>query len=230
MARIIQSNFYVTLFDLILLCSNEFKVIKDSLPLGVNLLAVSKGHDHESIRKLYGYGQLDFGESRLQEAIPKKIDLNDLKQIRWHFVGTLQKNKVRGVIKEFDFIHSVDSLPLLERISRISKEEQKSPNIFLQVKFKDDPNKGGFLKQDLLKSWSKMISLNNINLIGLMTIPPIALNPYQRKDLFCECRDFANYLGLEDCSMGMSNDWQEAIKAGASWIRLGSLLFGKRQI
>ena len=111
---------------MILIGSNEFKIIKDSIPLGVNLLAVSKGHHHESIRKLSGYGQLDFGESRLQEAIPKKSDLNDLNQLRWHFVGTLQKNKVRGVIKEFDFIHSVDSLPLLERISRISKEEKLS--------------------------------------------------------------------------------------------------------
>ena len=165
----------------------------------------------------------------MQEAIPKKINLDDLKQLRWHFVGTLQKNKVRGVIKEFDFIHSVDSLPLLERISRISQEEQKTPNIFLQVKFKDDPNKGGFLKQDLLKSWSKIISLNNIRLIGLMTIPPIALNSNQRKDLFYECRNFANHLGLKDCSMGMTNDWQEAIECGATWIRLGSLLFGKRQ-
>mgnify|MGYP001493059610 FL=1 len=208
---------------------NKFKIIKDSLPIGVNLLAVSKGHRHESIRKLSGFGQLDFGESRLQEAIPKKIDLNDLNQLRWHFVGTLQKNKVRGVIKEFDFIHSVDSLPLLERISRISQEEQKIPNIFLQVKFKDDPNKGGFLKQDLLKSWTTITSLKSINLIGLMTIPPITLNSCQRKDLFCECRNFANYLGLKDCSMGMSNDWQEAIQAGATWIRLGSLLFGKRQ-
>ena len=196
----------------------------------MNLLAVSKGHHQESIRKLYNYGQFDFGESRLQEAIPKKIDLNDLKQLRWHFVGTLQKNKVRGVIKEFDFIHSVDSFPLLERISRISQEEQKTPNIFLQIKFKDDPNKGGFLKQDLLKSWHKIISLKNINLIGLMTIPPIALDSYQRKNLFCECRNFANHLGLKDCSMGMSNDWQEAVQGGSTWIRLGSLLFGKRKI
>ena len=196
--------------------------------MGVNLLAVSKGHKHDSIRKLSGYGQLDFGESRLQEAIPKKIDLNDLKQIRWHFVGTLQKNKVRGVIKEFDFIHSVDSFSLLERISRISKEEQKTPNIFLQVKYRDDPKKGGFLKQDLLKSWPKIVSLKNIHLIGLMTIPPIALDLDQRKDLFCECRKFADHLGLKDCSMGMSNDWQEAIQGGATWIRLGSLLFGKR--
>ena len=212
-----------------MICSNEFKKIKGSLPLGVNLLAVSKGHDHESIRKLSDFGQLDFGESRLQEAIPKKKDLNDLKQLKWHFVGKLQKNKVRGVIKEFDFIHSVDSLSLIERISRISQEEQKIPNIFLQVKLRDDPQKGGFLKQDLLKNWSKIVSLKNIHLIGLMTIPPIALNFDQRKDLFYECRNLANHLELNDCSMGMSNDWQEALECGATWIRLGSLLFGKRK-
>ena len=212
-----------------MICSNEFKKIKGSLPLGVNLLAVSKGHDHGSIRKLSDFGQLDFGESRLQEAIPKKKDLNDLKQLKWHFVGKLQKNKVRGVIKEFEFIHSVDSLSLIERISRISQEEQKIPNIFLQVKLRDDPQKGGFLKQDLLKNWSKIVSLKNIHLIGLMTIPPIALNFDQRKDLFYECRNLANHLELNDCSMGMSNDWQEALECGATWIRLGSLLFGKRQ-
>ena len=212
-----------------MICSNEFKKIKGSLPLGVNLLAVSKGHDHESIRKLSEFGQIDFGESRLQEAIPKKKYLNDLKQLKWHFVGKLQKNKVRGVIKEFEFIHSVDSLSLIERISRISQEEQKIPNIFLQVKLRDDPQKGGFLKQDLLKNWSKIVSLKNIHLIGLMTIPPIALNFDQRKDLFYECRNLANHLELNDCSMGMSNDWQEALECGATWIRLGSLLFGKRK-
>ena len=209
--------------------ANEFKKIKHSLPLGVNLLAVSKGHEPVSIRKLYGYGQLDFGESRLQEAIPKKNHLNDLNQLRWHFVGKLQKNKVRGVIKEFEFIHSVDSLSLIERISRIAHEEKKIPNIFLQVKFRDDPQKGGFLKQELLKCWPKIVSLKNLHLIGLMTIPPISLNLDQRKDLFCECRNLANHLGLKDCSMGMSSDWQEAIEGGATWIRLGSLLFGKRK-
>ena len=99
--------------------SHELKKIKDELPLGVGLLAVSKGHSSECIRKLSGYGQLDFGESRLQEALPKKYELNDLNQLHWHFVGKLQKNKVRGVIKEFNFIHSVDSLALIERIARI---------------------------------------------------------------------------------------------------------------
>ncbi len=207
---------------------NEFNKIKDYLPSGVALIAVSKGHNSECIRKLSGYGHLDFGESRLQEAIQKKNDLNDLNQLRWHFVGKLQKNKVRGVIKEFDFIHSVDSFPLIERISRISQEEQKTLNIFLQVKFRDDPQKGGFLKQDLLKTWPKIVSLKNIHLIGLMTIPPIGLNLDERKDLFCECRNLATYLGLKDCSMGMSNDWQVALEGGATWIRIGSLLFGKR--
>ena len=211
-----------------LIDSKNFQEVKESLPSGVSLLAVSKGHSQESIRKLSNYGQLDFGESRLQEAIPKKNDLRDLDQLRWHFIGTLQKNKVRGVIKEFDFIHSVDSLPLLERISRISKEEEKTPNIFLQVKFRDDPKKGGFLKHDLLESWPDIILLNNVNLIGLMTIPPISLNSDQRKEVFNECRNLANHLGLKDCSMGMSSDWKDSIEDGATWIRLGSLLFGKR--
>ena len=210
-------------------CFNEFQLLKNRLPLGVSLLAVSKGHHQESIRKLFGYGQLDFGESRLQEAIPKINELNDLNTLRWHFIGKLQKNKVRGVIKEFDFIHSVDSLSLLERISRISQEEQRIPNIFLQVKFREDPQKGGFSKQDLMQSWPKIVSLKNIHLIGLMTIPPIAHDFNQRKNVFFECRNLANHLGLKDCSMGMSNDWEEAIEGGATWIRLGSLLFGKRQ-
>ena len=209
---------------------NEFQRIKDYLPVGVNLLAVSKGHHQDKIREFYRYGQLDFGESRLQEAIPKKKALDDLKQLRWHFVGKLQKNKVRGVIKEFDYIHSVDSLSLLERISRISQEEQKNPNLFLQVKFRVDPQKGGFDKKDLFESWTKIISLENINLIGLMAITPLILDSDQRKDLFHECRDMANCLGLKDCSMGMSKDWKEAIDAGSTWIRLGSLLFGERKI
>ena len=208
--------------------SNEFTKIKDSLPLGVYLLAVSKGHPSESIRKLSVDGQLDFGESRLQEAIPKKNDLKDLNELRWHFVGKLQKNKVRGVIKEFDFIHSVDSLSLIERIDRISQEEEQTPNIFLQVKLREDTNKGGFLKKDLLKSWPKIVSLRNIHLMGLMTIPPRTLSSDERKKIFCECKKLTDLLELNHCSMGMSNDWQEAVEGGATWIRIGSLLFGKR--
>ncbi len=203
--------------------------IKNLLPAGVSLLAVSKSQDEESIRNLASFGQVDFGESRLQEAIKKKKNLKDLNQLNWHFLGKLQKNKVRGVIKEFDFIHSVDSMSLLERISRISEEERKMPKIFLQVKFRDDPSKGGFLVDDLLESWSEINATNNIYLIGLMVIPPISLDFNQRKDLFRDCRNLANHLKLKDCSMGMSKDWREAVEAGSTWIRVGSLLFGKRQ-
>ncbi len=206
----------------------DIQGIKNLLPAGVSLLAVSKSQNEESIRNLAAYGQVDFGESRLQEAIQKKKNLNDLSQLKWHFVGRLQKNKVRGVIKEFDFIHSVDSISLLERISRISEEERKMPKIFLQVKFRDDPSKGGFLVEDLLDSWSKINATNNIHLIGLMAIPPISLDFNQRKDLFRDCRNLANHLKLKDCSMGMSKDWREAVDAGSTWIRVGSLLFGKR--
>ncbi len=209
---------------------NGFHQIKESLPSGINLLAVSKGHPQETIRYLSSYGQVDFGESKLQEAIKKKKELNDLHQLKWHFVGKLQKNKVRGVIKEFDFIHSVDSVTLLERISRIADEEGKVPNIFLQVKFREDPSKGGFSKQELLNSWPKILSFNNLHLAGLMAIPPFALDLNQRKELFCECRNLSNHLGLKDCSMGMSHDWKEAVASGATWIRLGSILFGKRLI
>ncbi len=204
--------------------------IKNRLPAGVSLLAVSKSQNEESIRDLAGFGQVDFGESRLQEAIKKKKNLYDLSRLKWHFVGKLQKNKVRGVIKEFDFIHSVDSISLLDRISKIAEEERKMPKIFLQVKFRDDPSKGGFLVEDLLESWSRINATNNIHLIGLMTIPPISLDFNQRKDLFRDCRNLANHLKLKDCSMGMSKDWGEAVEAGSTWIRVGSLLFGKRQI
>ncbi len=202
--------------------------IKKSLPLGVNLLAVSKGHSDTSIREFAEKGQLHFGESRLQEALPKIAKLQDIENITWHFIGRLQKNKVRSVIKEFDFIHSLDSYSLIERVSRIAGEENKIPKIFLQVKFLEDASKCGFNPHDLLRDWSELITIPNINIKGLMMIPPLSLPIDQRKDLFMDCRKMANDLDLKHCSMGMSTDWKEAVDAGATWIRIGSLLFGQR--
>ena len=202
--------------------------LKKSLPPNVSLLAVSKGHPDCSIRQFAQSGQIDFGESRLQEALPKIENLKDINQIRWHFVGKLQKNKVRKVLKDFDVVQSVDTLPLIKRISRIAGEESIAPELMLQVKLRDDPSKSGFSKEDLFNAWSQIKTLPHINLIGLMTISPIAFSLKERKSLFMECRDLANYLGLKDCSMGMSNDWEEAVEAGSTWIRIGSLLFGQR--
>ena len=204
---------------------NEFR---DSLRSGVNLLAVSKGQDISSIRLLASSGQIDFGESRVQEALPKLDSLKDLKDIRWHFIGSLQANKVRQVVSTYDVIHSVDSLKLAKRISRIAGEECKKPAVMAQVKFRNDSNKGGFNSEELLDSWDELIQLPNIDLVGLMTLAPLSFDLTQRKVLFKECRLFADKLRLEDCSMGMSADWKEAVESGATWIRLGTSLFGSR--
>ncbi|AAP99437.1 MULTISPECIES: YggS family pyridoxal phosphate-dependent enzyme [Prochlorococcus] len=206
----------------------HFKSFLNSLPNGVKLVAVSKGQSTSQIRSLASQGQVDFGESRLQEALPKLNSLKDLKTVRWHFIGSLQANKVRQVVKAFDVIHSIDSLKLAKRISRISAEECKKPRVMAQVKFRNDPSKFGFTPDGLLEVWNEFIALPNIDVIGLMTISPKELDLNQRKILFRECRVFSEKLGLKDCSMGMSQDWKEAVEEGATWIRVGSLLFGGR--
>ncbi len=211
-----------------MISGEQLEQFKELLPEGVNLLAVSKGHSEKSVELLANYGQFDFGESRLQEALPKIKALSHLTKLRWHFVGRLQANKVRGVVKVFDFIHSVDSLVLAERVSRIAAEENRSPRVFLQIKLREDPTKTGFSAEELLEVWPKLISLSNIEIIGLMTIAPFRLDLYTRHKLFVDCRDFANRLYLRECSMGMSGDWEAAVKAGSTWIRIGSFLFGQR--
>ncbi len=207
---------------------NQFKEIKDSLPSVVNLLAVSKGHPASSIKSLASFGQLDFGESRVQEALPKIDDLKDETDIKWHFIGRLQKNKVRAVVNSFKVIHSVDSLSLAERINRIAGEENKRPEVLFQVKFLEDSAKTGFHPDELNLVWPKLMSLQNLKSIGLMTIPPLQSCMEKRKRVFTDCRRCADELGLTHCSMGMSNDWPEAVKAGSTWIRLGAVLFGER--
>ena len=206
----------------------DFRKFYKSLPNNVNLLAVSKGQPVNKISELVSLGQMDFAESRVQEALPKIDSLRHLRNIRWHFIGNLQANKVRQVVKEFDFIHSIDSLKLAKRVSRIAGEELKKPKVMAQVKFRNDPDKFGFSSNELLEVWDEFICLPNLEVIGLMTISPIGLDLHQRKVLFKECRSFADDLGLKDCSMGMTRDWEEALEAGATWIRLGSFLFGER--
>ena len=199
--------------------------LRNSLPKGVKVLAVSKGQEVKQIRSLISQGQIDFGESRVQEALPKLTELNDFNEIRWHFIGSLQTNKVRQVVKAFEVIHSINSIKLAKRVSRIAGEEGKKPKLMLQVKFRDDPQKFGFNSESLLKEWDEFMNLSNVDVIGLMTISPISLPLNERKSLFKECRLLADKLELKDCSMGMSGDWKEAVDAGATWIRIGNLLF-----
>ncbi len=221
-----ESCFNKPLFELILTLFSRWQNFSDQIPSGTNLLAVSKGYNSSLIRELYQYGQRDFGESRLQEASAKFDELYDLKDICWHFIGRLQKNKVRAVVKSFSVIHSVDSLLLAKRISRIAEEEQRIIKIMIQVKFREDVNKGGFDPENLKQVVPQLLDLSSIEFCGLMTMSPLMLPLESRKELFQECRNLANSFGLKECSMGMSSDWIQALEAGSTWLRLGSGLFG----
>ena len=207
--------------------SNYFK-IKNKIPPNVNILAVSKGFKSQEIKIIQNIGQNDFGESKFQEAFEKQLILKDLKKIKWHFIGRIQSNKIRKIVQNFKFIHSVDSFEKLEKISYISYEEMKNPLIMLQVKLSDDPTKGGFDPNLLILKWREIQELKNITITGLMTINPKGLSSKENTELFKKCRSLADSLQLPDCSMGMSGDWEEAIDAGSTWLRLGSLIFGDR--
>ncbi len=207
---------------------SNYLQIKKQLPLNVNLLAVSKGFSSKEIKIINKLGQNDFGESRFQEAIEKKLLLDDLKNIKWHFIGRVQTNKIRKIVQNFEYIHSVDSYEKLLKISNVSFEDKRNPIIMLQVKFSDDPNKGGFNPKVLLEKWDKIKEFKSIKIKGLMTINPKGLSSTENIKLFKKCRHLADALKLGDCSMGMSGDWEEAVKAGSTWLRIGSTIFGNR--
>ena len=207
---------------------SNYLQIKKKLPLNVNLLAVSKGFSSQEIKYMNDEGQNDFGESKFQEAFEKQHLLEDCKNIKWHFIGRLQSNKIRKIVQNFEYIHSVDSYEKLLKVSNFSCEEQKNPLIMLQVKLSDDPSKGGFNPKVIIQKWDQIKQIKNITIKGLMTINPKGLSSKENIKLFKNCRNLADSLKLHDCSMGMSGDWEEAVEAGSTWLRLGSIIFGKR--
>jgi len=202
--------------------------LRRRLPPTCHLLAVSKGQPPQAIRAAVGLGQRSFGESRLQEAIAKQQALADLGPLDWHFIGRLQANKVRGVLRHFATIHSLDSLPLAQRMARIAAEEGLSPAVLLQVKLRPDPAKTGFSAHELRDLVPQLPSLAPLRIVGLMTLCPLGLTGAERGELFRECARLADELALPERSMGMSGDWPEAVEAGSTWVRLGSALFGSR--
>jgi pyridoxal phosphate enzyme (YggS family) len=208
--------------------ADRLAYLRRHLPPTTSLLAVSKGQPAERIREAVGLGQVSFGESRLQEAMTKQDELGDLEPLDWHFIGRLQANKVRGVVRRFSTIHSIDSLKLAERVARIAAEEGLSTGVLLQVKLRPDPGKTGFEPDDLRACWPRLQGMKPLRPLGLMTISPAGLGREDRCRLFADCAALASDLGLEQLSMGMSGDWREAVEAGSTWIRVGSGLFGPR--
>jgi pyridoxal phosphate enzyme (YggS family) len=188
------------------------------------------------MRAAYEAGIRDFGESRIQEAITKKAQLEDLPDITWHMIGHLQANKAAKALELFQWIHSVDSLKLAQRLDRLAADQPASPNILLQVKLLPDPNKSGWTEPELMADLPELDQCRHLNIVGLMAIPPYDLDDAETLSVFKNTFELANtiqqqhwnHLKMEQLSMGMSDDYPLAIQAGSTMIRLGRILFGDR--
>ena len=198
----------------------------------VELIAVSKTFPTESVRDAYEAGQLVFGESRIQEAEPKIEALPS--SLQWHFIGRVQRNKVRKLLQLFEVIHAIDSLKLASFADEISRELGIYPKTFLQVNIGKEVSKGGFEPELLRAEMEGVLALERLDIIGLMCIPPIGPDAESARPWFAALREMRDALEIEfgvklpALSMGMSGDFGVAIEEGATHVRVGSAIFGKR--
>ena len=189
------------------------------------IIAVSKTFSINKITPLIEYGHTDFGENKVQEAIDKWTILKENNQnINLHLIGGLQTNKVKFAVKIFNYIHSLDSEKLAKKIFEEQKKQNKRVKIFIQVNIGDEKQKSGITKSSLPSLYSYCKSLN-LDVIGLMCIPPLNESPI---DYFKEMNNLNKNLGLNELSMGMSADYIDAINNSATYLRIGSNIFGKR--
>jgi PLP dependent protein len=213
--------------------AQRLAAIRQEILPTVKLVAVSKGATIEQMREAYAAGQRDFGESRIQATIEKQAALADLPDICWHLIGQLQSNKVRKAVQMFDVIHSVDSLKLCQQVDRVAGELDKSPQAFLQVKMLPDPQKSGWSEADLLVDLPEISQCKFVKIDGLMSIAPLGLSKQELMYLFTSVADLQNKINqydypsihLKHLSMGMSQDYQLAVAAGSTMIRVGSKIF-----
>ncbi len=201
--------------------------IKKNLKPNQKIVAVSKLQPIDKIKKLYAEGQIDFGENYVQEALEKIEQLKDL-NIKWHLVGPLQKNKIKYLKNNFEYIHSVTSLETAQIISNQAEKINYLQKIFIQVNISNESSKSGFTVEEFQKNWPMISQLKHIKVIGLMTMPPLQNEPEQNQPLFKALKDLADQYQLSELSMGTSHDYEIALKQGATWIRLGTVLFGER--
>jgi len=192
----------------------------------VEIIAVSKTFPINEILPLIEYGHEHFGENKVQEAIVKWSDLKlKNKKINLHLIGKLQSNKVKNAVKIFDYIHSLDNIKLANKIAVEQKKINKSLKLFIQINIGNEDQKNGLMPDDLKNFYNQCINELNLNIIGLMCIPPQTGN---MRDYFYKMLELKNSVGLKDLSMGMSNDYLEAVNCGASFLRIGSKIFGER--
>lgn len=202
----------------------------------VRLIAVSKTHSHEAVAAAFAAGQKDFGESTAQEAVPKISHLAK-PSITWHFIGHLQTNKAKFIPENFSWLHSLDSLSLAHKISQHAQEQSAAVNILIEVNVTRDTRKHGVVPEALVDFIEQLIKddLPALSLRGLMTIGPHAAAEQEIRRCFAklrelrdECRKRFALPDFTELSMGMSGDYVEAIKEGATMVRVGTAIFGER--
>ena len=206
---------------------NNIKIHLNKLNINNNptIVAVSKTFKIDKILPLIEYGHIDFGENKVQEAVEKWTEIKKKNsKIKLHMIGKLQTNKVKFAVQIFDFIHSVDSQKLAQKIADEQNRVNKKIKIFLQVNIGNETQKSGINKSDVnkLASYCKEIGLD---LVGLMCIPPVNIDP---EGFFQEMSKLNQTLGFKDLSMGMSSDFLKAIKYLSTHVRIGSSIFGQR--
>ncbi len=198
-------------------------------PATVGLLAVSKTKPAAALREAAGAGLRDFGENYLQEALDKQLELADLPLV-WHFIGPIQSNKTRAIASHFDWVHSVDRLKIAQRLAEQRPPERGPLNICLQVNVSGEASKSGCHPDELPALATAVNQLPNLRLRGLMAIPEPTDDPASQRAAFARLRTLSEALnlGLDTLSMGMSQDLEAAIAEGATWVRIGTALFGAR--
>jgi len=199
--------------------------VRAALPPGVTLVAVSKTHPPEAIREAYAAGQRDFGENYAQEWRAKADALADLADLRWHFIGGLQTNKVKYLAGRVSFVHTVDRLELAQELSRRWARAGAVARVFLEVDLGGEEQKAGCAPADVEPLRVAVASLPALELVGLTCIPPPGDDP---RPHFRALRALRDRLGLRELSMGMSGDWQIAVEEGATFVRIGTAIFGAR--
>ena len=207
-------------------------------PDDVTVIAVSKTFSADHVREAWAAGQRDFGENKVQEALQKIDDTADI-PARWHLIGHLQSNKARKAADAFACIHSVDSVDLLKRLDAATgTDAAAAPDVLIQVDLAGESTKFGAAREDAERCVHEALTTKNVKLAGLMLLPPWNEDPEQTRPWFIRLREFRDSLiqggvpalALRHLSMGMSHDYEAAIEEGATLIRVGTAIFGKRQV
>ena len=205
---------------------NKLKQFKIDIRHTPKIIAVSKTFSIDNILPLVEYGHDHFGENKVQEALKKWPKIKEsYPHLKLHMVGKIQSNKVKFLLPVFDYLHSLDNIKIAEKISLEEKKNNKKLKIFIQINIGNEPQKNGINIKDLEEFYLTCVKEYNLNIVGLMCLPPSSSDP---KDYFILLKEISEKLNLKELSMGMSNDYLDAAQCGATYLRIGSKIFGER--